>query len=603
MLAAIDFETFYSDDYGLRTMSAFRYCADPRFDAYCVSFAREDGVRFAGHPTEFNWDLVRGCDLFMHNATFDGLVWRRLQKDGKAPALSARIYDTADMVAYLGSMRNLQAAAKNFLGATLSKDVRDKMKGVHWDQIKGTPLGTELLTYAQQDADTTLALGTLLLPRWPEVEREVSRIGREKGWRGMPVDVEYLGYCKKHLDTLVHEHLCSIPWYPDAKPLSVASMREEARKCGIGFPASLDKRDAEAEKWFTEHSEKYPWVRAIRDYRRTNTLLGRINSLWDNQVNGWVPFELLYFGAGTTGRWSGGGVVLRRRGAKGTEEGKGKFNWQNMPRDAQCGVDLRYCAMAPEGQTFYCPDYSQIECRLLLWRAGDTRMLDLIRNGVHPYKAYAIAHLGATESLDKKDPLYLTAKACVLGCGYQAGGTAFQRAAKALAGLDITLERSTELVKGYRAANPLIVEFWKKHQMYLNLSANKSDPTHEVELASGRVLTYFNPRHAGENQWGLPQVEVQYTMGDVPDKIYGGLLTENEIQATARDVLRDGWVALDKAGIDVALTVHDEYVILGPDHDHADFEHEVNAILKKSSPWAEGCPLDVGMVRTNHYEK
>jgi DNA polymerase len=381
---------------------------------------------------------------------------------------------------------------------------------------------------------------------------------------------------------------------------------EEARKRGMWFPASLDKRDAMADKWFAEYSESQPWVTAVRDYRRANTLAKRINSLYEGMVDGWIPFELLYFGAGTTGRWSGGGVVLRRRGASGTEEGKGRFNWQNMNRDSQFGVDLRYCAQAPEGKLFYIVDYSQIECRILLWRAGDSEMLEMIRNGVHPYKAYAVRHLGAPADLDKKDALYLTGKACVLGCGYQAGATAFQRAAKALAGLDISLERATELVRGYRASNPLIVDYWRKHHQCLQFSANAGDPTHEVELASGRVLTYFNPCNAGQNDWGMPQVEVQYTMGEDPDKIYGGLLTENEIQATARDVLRDGWVSLTEAGFDVPLTVHDEYVILGPDCDEKGrkaFCQSIREVLKTSSPWAAGCPLDVGIGISDHYEK
>lgn len=603
MKCALDFETYYDSQYGLKEMSAARYCSDPRFNAYCVSFAREDGRRFVGNPREFDWGLVRGCECFMHNASFDGLVLRRLQQDGIAPRdLNLTMYCTADMAAYFGSFRNLQAAAQNFLGKILQKDTRDKMKGKTLENC-GPELREELLRYAQQDADTTLELGLKLFPQWPEVEREASRIGREKGWRGLPLDVEYLGYCKRHLDDLVHQYLVDIPWYPAEKPLSISAAQAEARRVGIDFPASLDKRDVAANLWFETYKDKYPWVRALREYRSANTLLTRITTLWEGRNNGWFPFDLLYFGAGTTGRWSGGGVVLRRRFAKGDEEKAGKFNPQNMPRDTMFGVNLRYCFKAPDGMAFFIKDYSQIECRLLLWRAGDTAMLDMIKSGVHPYKAYAILNLGAPKDLAKGTPLYQLGKACVLGGGYQAGGSAFRRAARALAQLELTEEDAVEKIRQYRAANPKIVAYWARHQQYLNYSANAKDPTHEVELASGRVLRYFKPHSMGLNDWGRPQIGVEYTMGEEPDKIYGGLLTENEIQATARDVLRDGWVALDKASFDVPLTVHDEYVGLGPIVGAKDYSAAMDAVLAKSSPWAEGCPLAVDTVISEHYEK
>jgi len=604
MKCAIDFETFYSAEYSVRDLGSFQYCRDPRFHAYCVSFAREDGVRYCGDPRGFDWNLIIGNDVFMHNATFDEQVLLRLQRDGIAPVdLGISVHDTADMAAYFGSGRSLKDAAKNFLGHKLQKDTRDKMKGKSWDTIRDTPLGQELLRYAQQDADETLALGMLLLPKWPEVEQRASQIGREAGRRGLPLDLEYLECCHRHLVTLTHQYLQDIPWYPQEKPLSPGAMRAEARKNGMWFPASLDIRDPEATRWIEEFQDKYPWVRAIRDYRRANTLANRVSNLWNGREGARFPCELLYFGAGTTGRWSGGGVVLRRRWASGGEESGRKFNPQNMPRKPMYGVDLRYCLAAPPGQRFYIADYNQIECRLLLWRAGDTEMLDLIRKGTHPYIAYGIKNLGAPPGFSKAHELYPLAKALVLGAGYQAGGRAFKRVARTLAGLDVTEDRAVELIRQYREANPRIVQYWYRHQRFLEYSANHQDPTHEILLKSGRVLRYYNPRVAGVNDWGRPQIEVQYTMGTEPDKAYGGLLTENEIQATARDVLRDGWVALVDAGFDVLFTVHDEYVILGPADGTQEFSAKIREVLATSSPWAEGCPLTVDIAVAEHYEK
>jgi DNA polymerase len=368
------------------------------------------------------------------------------------------------------------------------------------------------------------------------------------------------------------------------------------------FPASLDQRDPEAARWEAEYAEQYTWVKAIRNYRRANTLLNRVKSLWDGRNGDVFPFELLYFGADTTGRWSGGGVVMRRRFSKGGEEKGGKFNIQNMPRAEMFGVDLRHCFKAPEGKAFHIVDYSQIECRLLLWRAGDTKTLNMIKEGMHPYKAYAIANLGADKDIQGTDRKYMTAKACVLGCGYQAGAGAFQRAAKDMANLDITLDEARDMVRAYRAANPKVVKFWADHQRNLAYSANANDSTHEVQLASDRWMKYFNPHLDGADDYGRPRYKVQYTIGAAPESIYGGLLTENEIQATARDILRDAWVALDKKGFDVPATVHDEFIAIGPVNDK-EYERELQNVVLNSSPWAEGCPLGVKAVVTEHYEK
>jgi len=516
------------------------------------------------------------------------------------------LHDTADMAAFFKSFRNLASAAKNFLGKTLEKETRNAMKGKKWSEVEHTDLGRRLIDYALSDAVTTLEVGMKLLPHWPLQEQKASRISREAGWRGMPLDLEYLKCCHDHLQELVFGYLKSIPWYPDEKPLSAKAVREQARKVGIWCPASLDKRDPKAQEWEKEFAQQYPWVAAIRNYRRANTLFNRVKSLWDGREGGVFPFELLYFGADTTGRWSGGGIVVRSRWARGTEEVAGKFNMQNMPRDPMFGVDLRYCLKAPEGKAFYIKDYGQIENRALLWRVGDKAALDLIRSGVHPYKAFAVLHLGAGEGLSTSDPIYMTAKACVLGCGYQAGATAFQRAAKVLAGLNIDNDRSVELVRLFRATNPKVVEHWRRHQTNLLLSANHGDPTHEVQLGSGRWLTYYNPKVVGQDSYGRPNIVAQYTMDSEPEKIYGGLLTENEIQATARDVLRDAWIAQVEAGMDVPLTVHDELVAIGPLKDgkpDPEFNAEMESLALTSSPWAKGLPLSIKTVITEHYEK
>ena len=69
-----------------------------------------------------------------------------------------------------------------------------------------------------------------------------------------------------------------------------------------------------------------------------------------------MSYNLKYFGADATGRWSG----------------DAGFNVQNMPRDKKYGVNIRNLISPKDGKTLVVADLSQIEPRLTAFLAGDT---------------------------------------------------------------------------------------------------------------------------------------------------------------------------------------------------------------------------------------
>ena len=85
-----------------------------------------------------------------------------------------------------------------------------------------------------------------------------------------------------------------------------------------------------------------------------------------------------------------------------------------------------------------------------------------------------------------------------------------------------------------------------------------------ITLPSGRSLFYQSPSFT-ENKWGeqsirykgMDQTTKQWTYVDT----YGGKLTENIIQAIARDLLADSMLRVDAAGFDIVMHVHDEVVV------------------------------------------
>ena len=578
---AVDFETFYDKEYSLSKMSPWNYVFHEKFDAYLVAVYGED-ISFVGHPSEFDWAKLDGKTLIMHNAGFDGLVVKRLQADGMIdPSLDlSNLVDTADMVVWLKAPRALKGASKELLGRDMDKAVRDKMKGKTYKDMVSAGGEEDLLKYGIGDAVNTYDLWVGFSDKWPEKERIASRMNREAGWYGFMVNKGLVNSGLVTLNQKLFDTEKNIPWIDEGeKPLSPKAIRAHGRKEGIPVPASLAKDNPVTLAWAKQYGEKCPWIKATSEWRSVNMLRTRVQAISNNiREDGTMPYSCKYYGA-HTGRFSGGGE------AKG-----GAFNMLNQPRKAMFGVDVRPMFIARPGHKLIISDLAQIEARLLLWRVGDTAFLDILREEGNLYQAYARKtgfYTGTGKFKDDDLDGYNLTKARVLGLGFGCGDKRFREMAETQYGVILTAQQAKEAVQGFRDENPLICKHWWSHQVHLRLSANARDKTHEVELRSGRDLVYFDPQLTGDRE-----VKVRFERGGNLRKVYGGLLTENEIQATARDVLIDGMVAIDKAGYRYLLSVYDEIVVEVPEAKAEDAAREVPYLMTHSSPWAEGCPLD-----------
>ena len=86
-----------------------------------------------------------------------------------------------------------------------------------------------------------------------------------------------------------------------------------------------------------------------------------------------------------------------------------------------------------------------------------------------------------------------------------------------------------------------------------------------------------------------------------PVQTYGGKLTENIVQAIARDCLADSIERLTEAGFNIVFHVHDEVVIEAAE-DEANLE-KVCRIMGEPIPWASGLPLKADGYTSKFFRK
>lgn len=139
-------------------------------------------------------------------------------------------------------------------------------------------------------------------------------------------------------------------------------------------------------------------------------------------------------------------------------------------------------------------------------------------------------------------------------------------------------------------------------QQYRELAYIKWGDAVYCRLPSGRCLTYHRPRLTPGEWFDLPILKITYegwntnpkmgAPGWVTINTYGGRLTENVVQATARDIQRNAQLLLEKAGYPVVLHVYDENVCEVP-IGYGSIE-EFEKIMATMPPWAHNWPIRAG---------
>lgn len=309
----------------------------------------------------------------------------------------------------------------------------------------------------------------------------------------------------------------------------------------------------------------------------------------DDRVRGLTQF----YGANRTGRWAGRLVQLqnlprnylrtldyaRKLVKTGNFEGV-RLIYGNVP-DTLSQL-IRTAFIPSEGRKFVVADFSAIEARVIAWLAGEQWVNEVFATHGKIYEATAsqMFHV-PIERITKGNPEYSLrqkGKVATLALGYQGGSNAL--IAMGALNMGLTEDELPDIVQRWRAANPRIRDLWYAveeaalaamttaapqaiHGLIFRLEGDMfyGQSFLTVQLPSGRKLFYPRP-FLQENRFGKMAIHY-YTVGQQTrkweaDSTYGGKMTENIVQAIARDCLAETLRRIEKMGLQVVFHVHDE---------------------------------------------
>lgn len=225
------------------------------------------------------------------------------------------------------------------------------------------------------------------------------------------------------------------------------------------------------------------------------------------------------------------------------------------------------------------------------------------------------------EKIKKGNPEYelrQKGKVAELALGYQGGAGALVQMGALDKGL--TEEELPEIVSRWRNSNKRIVDLWHTIQncvvnclktgqvqaMQKGIFFSLENGNLVVTLPSKRQLFYVGARlevnqFGGESIIYMGQNQTTKKWEKIPT--YGGKLTENIIQAVARDCLAEGLKNLVDAGYRPLFHIHDEIISEVPKNDNRFSLENAIKLMCKVPEWAEGLPLNADGFTSDYYKK
>jgi len=650
----VDFETFSECD--LRSAGAYAYAAHPSTDILCMAWAigdEEVNLWLPGEP--FPFDLIGlgvAARLVAWNAPFERLIWRHVgQRRYRFPAVAdEQWWCAAAQAAQMALPRDLDGAAAA-LGGAQQKDATGRRIMLQLSQPRKPTLNDPrtrwtpemapekfgiLYDYCRQDVRAERGIGERLYAI-SDSERRMFLLDQKINDRGVRIDRPLILAAKRIVEQTLGELDLELRQVTDGAvqaTTQVAALTRWVNDQGV-LCDSLASHAIEALlarpglPWSVEKALLIRQEAAKSSTAKLDAMLTAAGA--DDRIRG----SLLYYGAARTGRWAGrlhqpqnfprgdeailedvdGAVAAIATGNAGYVRA---VYGSPMTVVSTC---LRPMMIAAEGRDLMACDFANIEGRVLAWLAGEEWKLQAFREydaGAGPdlYKLTYSRSFGVPVAAVTK-PQRQVGKVQELACGYQGWVGAFLTFAK-LYRMQVDDAEAARLAGAWRDAHPGVRSLWGNLNDAAFKAVARPGTKHAVgpvaylcqgdflwcRLPSGRVLAYCRPtiekNDRGEDAvhfWGTDS----YTKRWCKQSGYGGLWTENIVQAISRDLLAEAMLRLEEAGYPLVLTVHDELVAEVP-HGFGSVA-AMEAIAAELPPWARGLPVTAAGWRGRRYQK
>lgn len=299
--------------------------------------------------------------------------------------------------------------------------------------------------------------------------------------------------------------------------------------------------------------------------------------------------------------------------------------WQSFGMPLTVIADLlRSMFIASPGHVIRVLDFSGIEARGVNWLFGQHDMLRQFRNK----DAGEGEDLYVLEAKKVGSDSRQLGKVVTLGCGYQMGPRKFVITADGY-GIPLALDDAKRIVSMWRESHSAIKSGWR--EMNDAAIAAVQQPGAEVmvrgkitfkkagsflfmRLPSGRCLSYPYPDVRPDTfEWNgetIDTLKLRYKGQDTRQgrmkawgwiNTYGGMLTENAVQALCRDLLAKAMLNCEANGYPVVMHVHDEAVTELPEGQGS--LGEMEKFMVEQDAWADGLPIAVEGFEGTRYRK
>ena len=480
-------------------------------------------------------------------------------------------------------------------------------------------------TYCKRDVDVEKSIRRKLhnFPI-PESEMELYRLDQRINDRGVLVDMKLVRNavsCERLHKEVVTKRAYELTGLEN--PNSVAQLKGWLGD--MGMEAESLSRKAVAEMIAETDGEVEELLRLRLMLAKTSVKKYEAierSACSDGRVHG----MLMFYGANRSGRWSGKNVQLHNLPKNYLPDlelardlvKQGRFEDIELLYDSTPNVlsELIRTAFIPkQGCRFVVADFSAIEARVLAWLSGEQWRLDVFTSHGKIYEASASSMFHVPmEEITKGSTLRQKGKLAELGLGF--GGAAGALISMGALDMGLTEEELPPLVAAWRKANPHITQFWWDVDAAAIKAVTEKQKTKVgkiifeyksgilfITLPSGRKLSYVKPRMAVNKfgRDGLTYEGISENKKWSRIETYGPKLVENIVQGTARDLLAEAMLRVEKKGYPIVMHCHDEIIAEVPEGTGS--VDEMCEIMAVQPEWAEGLPLRADGFECRFYKK